>query len=411
MRPGRIVVLNDIAVPKGGATALALASARAFRERGEAVTYLCGDEGRNPELAALGVDLVGLGSARLTSLSPGRAMVSGLYNREARALVERWIAAHDTPDTVYHLHGWAQILSPSVFAALRPVLPRTLLSAHDFFLACPNGAYAFLKSGAVCPLTPLSPACIRADCDRRSYPHKLWRVARQAVYRNLFDVRRSPPVLAIHEAMRPFLMRGAIPDAAIQTLPNPVRPWSDTRIRAEDNRGFLFIGRLEDTKGPDLACAAARAAGQTLTLVGDGVLRERLAAEYPEMRFLGQQPPAALPDIVRGHRALLMPSRYPEPYGLVATEALWSGLPVIAADTAFLAADIVDAEAGLAAPPRDTPRLAGAMRRIADDDLLCATMSRNAFERTRHLGLGFDAWIDRLLASYAARLEAAALAA
>nr|WP_246505236.1 glycosyltransferase family 4 protein [Coralloluteibacterium stylophorae] len=206
-------------------------------------------------------------------------------------------------------------------------------------------------------------------------------------------------------------MRGAIPDAAIQTLPNPVRPWSDTRIRAEDNRGFLFIGRLEDTKGPDLACAAARAAGQTLTLVGDGVLRERLAAEYPEMRFLGQQPPAALPDIVRGHRALLMPSRYPEPYGLVATEALWSGLPVIAADTAFLAADIVDAEAGLAAPPRDTPRLAGAMRRIADDDLLCATMSRNAFERTRHLGLGFDAWIDRLLASYAARLEAAALAA
>jgi hypothetical protein len=45
-----IVVINDLSVPKGGATALALASASAFRARGYRVTFVTGDDGDNPAL-------------------------------------------------------------------------------------------------------------------------------------------------------------------------------------------------------------------------------------------------------------------------------------------------------------------------------------------------------------------------
>ncbi|HEY9235781.1 MAG TPA: hypothetical protein VIP08_12170, partial [Phenylobacterium sp.] len=249
----RIVVVNDASLAKGGATGLSLASALAFRKRGFAVTLLTGDAGQNPELAEAGVEVVALGQDRLLSSPMHKVLLSALYNGAARRMVADWIARNDTPGTVYHLHGWAQILSPSVFQALKPVSGRLVLSAHDFFLVCPNGAFAFLNTGAVCSLTPMSGACIKANCDRRSYAHKLWRVARQSVRQSLFDLKReAPPVFAIHEAMRPFLVRGGVPEHAVRTVPNPVRPFLTERAPVEANREFLFIGRLEDGKGPDL---------------------------------------------------------------------------------------------------------------------------------------------------------------
>src|SRR5690606_18577260 len=137
--------------------------------------------------------------------------------------------------------------------------------------------------------------------------------------------------------------------------------------------------RLEEGKGPDLAAEAARRAGAKLRIVGDGPMRERLARDYPEVEFAGRRTRAEIGDLAAGARALVMPSRYPEPYGLVAAEALWSGLPVILADTAFLAPEILAAGAGLACNPRDADALAAAMQRLLVDDQLTCTMSLNAF--------------------------------
>jgi glycosyltransferase involved in cell wall biosynthesis len=404
VRPGRIVILNDISDAKGGATALALLSALELRRRGFPVTFLTGDEGVNRELRAAGVELVGMGQQRLTSRSRISAFTSGLYNRRARAMVDGWIAAHDTADTVYHLHGWSQILSPSIFAALARVNDRLVYSAHDFFLACPNGSFSFLKSGAVCGFKPMSAGCIAADCDRRSYAQKLWRVARQALQRRHFAITDPAPILMIHAGMRSFFERSGVPGAALHTLPNPITPFATTRIVAEANRRALFVGRLEATKGPDLACAACRAAGVPLTMIGDGELAGELRDRYPEVEFLGRLPPAAIAGHAARARMLLMPSRYPEPYGLVAIEAAWSGLPVIVAETALLAPDIVAAGAGAAIDPRDTSAFAAAISALAHDDVIAARQSRAAFSRTRDLGLTTGAWVDGLIGHYAARL-------
>lgn len=404
-------MINDLSAPKGGATALAVASALAFAGRGLAVTFLAGDGGDNAALPAAGVDVHALGQARLTAAPFARALLAGLYNAAAARMVTDWIARNDTPATVYHVHGWAQILSPSLFRALRPVMDRVLLSAHDFFLVCPNGAFADLPTGAPCRRTPLSPACLAARCDRDGYAQKTWRVARQIVHRTLFDRAGSPPVLAIHERMRPLLIRGGIPDAAIRTLPNPVTPFSRERILAEDNRDVLFVGRLETTKGADLAAEACRRAGVRLRLIGDGAMRAELARRYPEMLFAGHQPPAAVAAHAASARMLLMPSRYPEPFGLVAAEAAWSGLPVIVPATAFLAPDLVAAGAGLAVDPQDVNALASMIRRLSQDDGLCRKMSVAAFAGTGRIALTPDAWADRLLALYEARLAAAPLPA
>ena len=407
----RIVVINDVSVAKGGATGLALASIRGFRAMGHAVTLLTGDSGGNEDLKADGVEVVALGQTRLLSSPVHKAAIAGLYNRSAETMVGRWVGQFDTPNTVYHVHGWAQILSPSIFHALRPVVRRVTLSAHDFFLVCPNGAYSFLKTGGVCSLTPQSISCIAASCDRSSYVNKLWRVGRQAVRRLTLPLSAdAPSVLMIHERMRPHLERGGAPNAALSTLLNPVTPFVNERVKAESNQDFLFIGRLEHGKGPDLVCAAAAAAGVSLRIIGDGPMEHMLKAGFPNVAFSGRLTHDAIVPLVRRARALVMPSRYPEPYGLVAAEALWSGVPVIAADTAFMAPDIVERGAGAACTPRDLAAFANVLRRFADDDEAVLRMSLAAFSATRDLGSTMDGWLLALIDHYRARVAPTAAA-
>jgi glycosyltransferase involved in cell wall biosynthesis len=65
-----------------------------------------------------------------------------------------------------------------------------------------------------------------------------------------------------------------------------------------------------------------------------------------------------------------VPSTRPEPFGLVAIEAMSSGRAVIAAGHGGLAEIVVDGETGALVPPDDADALAVAIRRyIADPDL------------------------------------------
>jgi glycosyltransferase involved in cell wall biosynthesis len=399
----RVVVINDFSSNSGGAAALALASAIWLRERGHNVTFISGDRGQNHCLTRYDIDVVSIAGSPLLSC-PRRSAVAGLFDPRTRRSIKEWIAQYDTEGTIYHLHNWSQILSPSIFSALRDVSDRVVVSAHDFFLVCPNGAYANYKTGSVCPLTPLSPACLMTDCDSRRYSHKLWRSARQVVVNALRDLGVGPPVLALHEGMVPFLERGGIPSKSIEVVRNPVVPFTGTRVAAEGNRQFVFVGRLHSGKGPDLAAAAARAAGAPLKLIGDGPLRPSLVRDYPEALITGWGNRPQVAEWISAARAIIVPSRYPEPFGLVPIEAIWSGLPVIIASSALLAPEIDAAGAGRSCDPHDIAAMADVIRVFANDDDLIREMSYRGFSHSGNLATSPDQWIDQLERVYRRQL-------
>ena len=77
--PERLVIVNDVSVANGGATALALLELRLMRARGVKVTYVTGDDGANPEFDALDIEVVCLRGTRL--LQAGAAALGrGVYN-------------------------------------------------------------------------------------------------------------------------------------------------------------------------------------------------------------------------------------------------------------------------------------------------------------------------------------------
>ncbi len=400
----RVVVINDLSQAKGGATGLALLSARELSKIGLDVTYVCGDAGHKE--GAGGAAVVAAGSAGLLQRNPLHAGLRGVYNPATRDMLRDYIARTDTPGTVYHLHGWAQILSPSVFDALAPVAQRTLIHAHDMFLACPNGVYMDYPHNQVCTRTPLSAACLMAHCDKRSRLHKGWRVMRQRAVRRAF--RQDLPwggIIAIHPEMQPRLARAGYRDDLFHIVRNPAEPFTQTRIEAEANTRLAYVGRLEKDKGAlDLAQAAART-GTEVTFVGDGALRPELERSHPNMRITGWQDRDAIGTYLRDARALVMPSRHPEPFALVLPEAILSGLPVAVADTALMAPEIERLELGVRFNVFDPQSLDAALRKLHDmPEPTLKDMSLRGQAARLALANSTQSWISALIDLYRARV-------
>lgn len=411
MKPDRVVIMSDVSWPLGGAEGLALLQARLLAEAGVPVTFLAGDDGEKCPLDRAGIELITLGSSPLLERSALAGGLDGIYNRAAKRFIEDFVAARDTPRTIYHLHNWAQIFSPSVFAALRPVESRLFISAHDYALVCPNLGYAnFQKNGADCPLTPLSAACLATHCDRRSYHHKLWRVARSWARKLAIDLAKTRALIGI---IHPFMMeryeRGGIASERIRVVRNPVKPYRRERVVAEANSDVFFVGRVVYEKGVDLAAEAARMAGRRLRVIGDGAMRAELAARYPEIVFEGWRNHDEIGALMAEARAVIVPSRLPEMFTLVAHEAMRSGIPVIAFDDVD-GVEAAEIGGAIVVPPREAASLGGALKRL-DDDATVAAMSRIAFEEGWRFSNTAETWRDALLGYYDELLAQAASAA
>lgn len=401
----RVVVVNDDCAENGGAAAIALSSARLLRKAGIPVTVLSGLPDASGELARSDIDTVTLGGRHIGRTPRSGAALRGLYDPVTRRALAAWLEANDTPGTVYHLHNWHKVLSPSIFAPLRSVAARLVLTAHDYFLVCPNGGYFLYPGHAECELRPGGARCMLTSCDRRHYAHKLWRAARHGLRQVLFDLASlDARVLVVHDGLVPHFVRAGIPAESIRVLRNPVRPWRSTRVPVERNRDVFFVGRLDEDKGVDLLAAAARLADVRLQLIGDGPLAPAIMRHNPEAELLGWRSRGQIAELIGGARLLVAPTRCRETFGLAPVEALMSGIPVVMSRFALIADEIVENGFGIACDPYDVHRLAATLRHFCADDPMVKAMSRRAFAAARQLAPNEEQWRDRLLAIYRERL-------
>jgi glycosyltransferase involved in cell wall biosynthesis len=401
-RPGRIIMLNDFCRARGGATSIALLATRLLRQRGHEVVFVTGDDGKNPMLEEIGVRTVALDSKPLLQASKYEVLRRGWWNEEGAVFLAAWIAAEGRPDDVWHLHNWSQIWSPSIFRGLKAVGDRLVVHAHDYFNACPNGAFWNYPKGERCELKPLSAACLTSGCDRRNRVQKLWRVVRHAMLGDVFQRKDAPRLLLIHPGMEPSLLRAGFHGERMETLRNPVTPFLPEPVDAGANRGFVFVGRLDAEKGALQLAQAAALAGVPVTFIGEGPQQDAVAAACPHARMTGWLDHAGIRNHAARARALVMPSRYPEPFGLVAVEALGSGIPVVASHTALLAGEIDAAGVGWSVDCSDLDAFALCLRNIHGmDDADVSAMSRKAAAAAGMMGLTPGDWCDGLEAAYA----------
>lgn len=143
---------------------------------------------------------------------------------------------------------------------------------------------------------------------------------------------RGLHVTVLSEYMRAELLQAGLRPARVSVTP-PFVHGLDPAAAPDGPPCVLFAGRLTAAKGVHDAVAAWRRAQVAAPLVfaGTGPLRAEL--EHGGFEVLGWLAPRRLSAAYRRATALLLPSRWQEPCGIVGLEALAFGVPVVAWDS------------------------------------------------------------------------------
>jgi alpha-maltose-1-phosphate synthase len=122
----------------------------------------------------------------------------------------------------------------------------------------------------------------------------------------------------------------------------------------------------------------------TLTVVGRTAGRDCAALNrvLEEHRWIPPVPHVRVLDLMAEHDVLLLPS-LAEGFGLVITEALSRGLPVITTPHAGAADLMIDGREGFIVPIRSPDAIADRLTRLAEDRDLLAAMSEAALATAR----------------------------
>lgn len=158
-------------------------------------------------------------------------------------------------------------------------------------------------------------------------------------------------------------------------IPDPydARKFVDCSPATERSADLIFLGRLVSEKGIDLlleALALLRARNLTprLTIVGCGAelfplqeMAERFCLGE-QVTFAGPKRDAELVDLLHQHKILVIPSRYDEPFGVVALEGIASGCAVVGSSGGGLPEAI--GPCGITFPNGDVEALAGALEKL-----------------------------------------------
>lgn len=333
----RIIIVNRYATAAGGAEKHAVGLAEILRSRGHEVAFLSTARAENVEKQGAFVPLTGSDFWRGVP-PPGervRVAANALWNRRSvaamRALVDGF-----RPD-VAHLHDLYPQLSaaPAAIAAASGI--PVVQTLHNYELM---SASALDHTGGWMDQSddPLSTRALRT--------------ALHLVRRRL-HVQNVTLWIAVSRFVAQAYARHGIRS---HVLPNfsPRRPGGTPRGFGE-RRGVLFIGRLTPAKGVhDVVTLAERLPQVPVTIAGWGPLEADVraaAARLPNLEHVGFLEGGALARALASARLVVLPSRWQEPAGLAALEAMAEGTPVIAYRSGGLAEYVADSGAGVVVPP------------------------------------------------------------
>ncbi|WP_295632383.1 glycosyltransferase [Novosphingobium sp.] len=237
--------------------------------------------------------------------------------------------------------------------------------------------------------------------------------------------RNLPKVMTYQRAISPrtvsmghHLSRGSLEFTAISDwmmqdvrrigrwtmVPNAVSMKTYTfQPKVVEGAPLVFLGRLEETKGPHLAIAMARATGRRLIIAGNIPEEKRGWVEAhvlphvdgEQVRYIGPVDDAQKDVLLGEAAAFLMPILWDEPFGIVMAEALACGTPVLGLNRGAVPEVVIDGQTGFV---RDT----------LDDLIACVAripeLSRAACRADAEARYGQDGLAEGYLAVYRAAI-------
>ncbi|TAK98631.1 MAG: glycosyltransferase [Rhodospirillaceae bacterium] len=338
-----VIILNDFCYVQGGASKVAIDDAIGLAAAGLRVIFIGAVGPVCAELGSAPLKVVCLGQPELLDVRTRPSiLLQGLWNFEAGRCLSDELASLRPDRTVIHLHGYTKALTVSPVRAAKKLGFKVVCTLHDFFPACPNGAFFDYRRGEPCTRRALSSGCITANCDKRRYAHKIFRVARGVIQRGLGKFPGAVEQYIYLSCRSKEILAPYLPaQARLRGLENAIDWPRPPKVEASGNQTILYVGRLDQEKGVLLLAQAAAELGLKVLFVGDGPMRSKIENDMA-MPVVGWVSRTEVRHYLASARCLVFPSLWYETYGLVVSEASAHGIPVIASNVTAAAERIED---------------------------------------------------------------------
>jgi glycosyltransferase involved in cell wall biosynthesis len=261
---------------------------------------------------------------------------------------------------VVHFTNTFPIASPAVYAAAKGEGATVVQTVQNYRLICPSAN--LYRNGDICeecvgraiPWPGIVHACYRGSRKETAVVTAMITAHRlRGTWHNDIDA-----YIAATNTSRDKLIEGGLPAEKTHVKPNFVNP--RVAVTPRDENTFLFAGRLVPEKGIHTLIAAAQQLPCSISIrvAGNGPLTPDVIAVGSPIVPIGSLKPERLADEMGRTQALLFPSEWYEPFGLVAIEAFSISTPVIAARTGGIPEIVQHGRTGLLFDPGSADDLA-----------------------------------------------------
>lgn len=333
MKVENVVIVNDFNYVQGGASKVAIDTARLLKEEIKNIYFFSAVSKKNEEISGIKYISTNQNEA-LKEKNRIKGFINGIYNFKAKREFEKLLKTLDKEHTVIHVHGWTKALSSSVFDIAFKMNFKVILTLHDYFTACPNGGYFDYKENKICKRKPLSWQCIKCNCDSRNYVFKIYRLIRQFVQNKIVKLpKKLKYAIGISDLSIEVLKPTLNPNIKLEKIYNPIDfDENEEKVDYTKNDYYLYVGRISKEKGVDIFCRAITDLNLKGIVVGDGSEKERLEKEYPNIEFTGWKDSKEVKEYMKKAKCLIFPSLWYEGAPLTPLEAMSLGIPCIISD-------------------------------------------------------------------------------
>ena len=366
----KVLLVNDYATPTGGAELIMLALRRRLKELGhDARLFASSAQPLNKESEA-DYECLGTTSKFRTLLQSGNPWAAYKLSQ---------VLSEFKPDVV-HVRIFLTQLSPSILPLLANI--PAIYHVAWYRPICPLGTKK-LPNGQICQY-PVGLACHENKC----LPIHDWlplmiQMALWRRWRKVFNL-----VVANSYAVKDSLLEQGI--QPIQVVWNGI-PVCSARPPLENPPTIAFAGRLVWEKGVDILIKAFARATKSipsahLLIAGKGTAEASLRSLINQLglknrvTLLGHLSRSKLEEKLSQAWVQVVPSRWAEPFGIVAIEAMMRGTAVVATDAGGLREIVRHQQTGLLIAPEDVEALATNLERLLRDPHLAEQMGQKGRE-------------------------------
>ncbi len=333
------------------------------------------------------------------TVDPPDARLPVWYAEELRSGSRQWQELSGWGPEIVYSHG---IASLEINQFLQQTYP-TVLYLHGYWGTCTTGRKCHAFPVLQTCTRKFGPACLLLHYPRRCgglNPLLAWQMFQTERARNA-QLAEYRSILVASTHMYAEMQRHGVSSDRLQLLRLPLNDFSGSSPagpKTPDGR-LLFVGRLTDVKGVDFLIRALPRAEKklgrklTLTIAGDGSelskLQQLTAREGIAATFTGWVDNARRRELMRGADLLVVPSLWPEPFGLVGIEAGNLGLPAAGFAAGGIPDWLIAGRTGELAPadPPTVEGLADAIARSLANPDHYASLCQGAFEFSRQFTL------------------------